>query len=131
MRTFAAGLLFIASLSAQTAETQIFRAVLLPANELPPVTNSARAVADVIVNAVHDPAGAVVSGTIDVYLRTTLAAVVTATGVNLHNAPTGQAAPPMFSAGLSTANARALQIGADGIHIPINVAGDNPNSLAG
>src|ERR1700682_3682037 len=104
MRIFAGGLLcmfFMASLAAQTAETQIFRAVLLPANELPPINNNARAVADVIVNAVHDPAGAVVSGTIDVYLRTTLAAVVTPTGLNLHNAPTGQTAPAMFSAGLS------------------------------
>src|SRR4030088_1868689 len=104
MKGLAVCLFFIASLSAQTAETQIFRAVLLPASEVPPVNNSARAVADVIVNVVRDPAGAVVSGTIDVYLRTTLAAVVTATGLNLHNAPTGQTAPAMFTASLSADN---------------------------
>src|SRR5437764_3514321 len=120
MKGLAVCLLFVASVSAQTAETQIFRAVLLPASEVPPVNNSARAVADVIVNAVRDPAGAVVSGTIDVYLRTTLAATVTATGLNLHNAPSGQTAAPMFTAGLSTANSRALQAGADAIHMPIN-----------
>src|SRR5437764_12627068 len=117
MKGLAVCLLFVASVSAQTAETQIFRAVLLPASEVPPINNSARAVADVIVNAVHDPGGAVVSGTIDVYLRTTLAAAVTATGLNLHNAPTGQSGPAMFTAGLSAGNSRVLQTGADGIHI--------------
>jgi len=131
MKGLAVCVFFSALLSAQTAETQIFRAVLLPASEVPPVNNSARAVADVIVNAVRDPTGTVVSGTIDVYLRTTLAAGVTATGLNLHNAPTGQTAPAMFTADLSTGNSRALQTGADAIHMPINVAGDNSNTLGG
>src|SRR4051812_2564512 len=131
MRTLGLCLLFSGALLAQTAETQIFRAILLPANEVPAVNNSARGIADVVVNAVHDPSGAVVSGTVDVYLRTTLAAVVTATGLNVHNAVAGQTAPVMFSAGLSGANNRALQTGADAIHVPIAVTGDNAATLGG
>src|SRR3954447_382421 len=112
MKILASGLLLAATVCAQTSETQLFRALLLPANELPAINNTARGVADVTVSIVRDATGAVVNGTIDVYLRSTLNAAVTAPGLNLHNAPAGQAAPPMFSAGLSASNARVLQTGA-------------------
>src|SRR4051794_6145814 len=130
MKILAAGLLLAATLSAQSSETQLFRAVLLPANELPAINNTARGIADVTVSVVRDTAGTVVNGTIDVYLRSTLTATVTATGLNLHNAPAGQSAAPMFSAGLSTSNVRVLQTGADAIHVPITIGGDNAATLA-
>ncbi|HXA51358.1 MAG TPA: CHRD domain-containing protein [Candidatus Acidoferrum sp.] len=131
MRTVAVCLLFFTSLSAQTAETQIFRAILLPANEVPPINNAARAIADVVVHVVRDATGAVASGTIDVQVRTMLNAVVTATGLTVNNAPSGRSAPGMFSAGLSASNNRVLATGADAIHLPIAVAGDNAVTLAG
>jgi uncharacterized protein (TIGR03437 family) len=132
MRTLAVCLLFCATLSAQTAETQIFRAILLPANEVPPINNNGvRAIADVIVSVVRDSNGAIASGTIDVQVRTTLNATVTATGLTVNNGPAGRTAPGMFSVGLSASNTRVLQTGADAIHLPVAVAGDNAGTLSG
>ena len=130
MKLGACFLLLCTIAMAQTAETIIYRVVLLPANEVPAINNPARGVADVIASVVRDAAGQIVSGNIDVLLRTTLAAANTATGLNLHNGATGQTVPIALSTGLSTANSRPLQTGADSIRIPIPVKGDNPAALA-
>jgi uncharacterized protein (TIGR03437 family) len=112
------------------ADSTLFRAVLLPANELPALNNASRGVADIVASAVRDSSGQITSGTVDVLLRTTLPAADTATGLNLHNAPTGQSAPVAFIAGLTTANSRPLQSGADFIHIPIQIHPTDAPALA-
>src|SRR3954471_17511197 len=63
MKIIAAGVLLAATVYAQTSETQLFRAVLLPANELPAINNTARAIADVTISVVRDSAGTLVNGT--------------------------------------------------------------------
>ncbi|MBS1860005.1 MAG: CHRD domain-containing protein [Acidobacteria bacterium] len=131
MRLLPVCLLGAVSLAAQTAETQVSRAILLPANEVPAVSNSARAIADVAVHTVRDASGAVVSGTIEVLVRSTLAAAVTVTGVTLHNAPAGKTGPAIFSLGFSATNTQPLQTGADSIHLPIAVTGADAGALAG
>jgi uncharacterized protein (TIGR03437 family) len=125
-------LLFYCSLvMAQTAESSFFRAILLPANEVPAINNGARGIADVVTSVVRDSGGQIVSGNIDVLLRTTLPATVTGTGLNLHNGIAGQNVPLALSTGLSAASSRALQTGADSIHLPIPISGDNAAALAG
>src|ERR1043165_467776 len=109
--------LLSAPVFAQTGAPAYFRAVLLPSNEVPAINNASRGIADVVAAAVRDPAGNLVSGTVDVLLRTTLPAANTATGLNLHNAPGSQTAPIALSTGLTGANSRPLQSGADSIHI--------------
>jgi uncharacterized protein (TIGR03437 family) len=115
---------------AQTAETVVYRALLLPASEVPAINNSARGIADVVTSVVRDSSGQIASGNVDILLRTTLAAANTATGLNLHNAAAGQTAPIALSTGLTAANSRPLQTGADSIHIAIAVRGDNLATLA-
>src|SRR5215467_6052624 len=119
MKSLAVLLLLSAPLFAQSADTTTFRVVLLPGNEVPALNNASRGVVDVLASAVRDGSGNIVSGSIDVLVRTTLPAANTITGVNLHNAPSGQTAPVTFSTGISAANSRALQSGADIIHISI------------
>jgi uncharacterized protein (TIGR03437 family) len=123
-------LLFSTLVMAQTGETAMYRAVLLPANEVPAINNSARGIADIVTSVVRDASGQIVSGNIDLLLRTTLAAANTATGLNLHNGSAGQNAPVALSSALSASNSRPLQTGADAIHIAIPVRGDNAASLA-
>jgi uncharacterized protein (TIGR03437 family) len=115
--------LFVLSgrLFSQTSDSTLFRAVLLPSNEIPALNNASRGVADILASAVRDSSGNIVSGTVDVLLRTTLPAANTITGLNLHNAPTGQAAPIALTTGVTADNSRPLQSGADLIHIPIQI----------
>jgi uncharacterized protein (TIGR03437 family) len=115
--------LFILSgpLFSQTSDSTLFRAVLLPSNEIPALNNASRGIADILASAVRDSSGNIVSGTVDVLLRTTLPAANTITGLNLHNAPAGQAAPIALTTGITAANSRPLQSGADLIHIPIQI----------
>src|SRR6266568_4213257 len=112
-------LLLSTFLKAQTGETAIYRAVLLPANEVPAITNSARGIADVVASVVRDASGQIVSGNIDLLLRTTLATANNATGLNIHNGVAGQNAPVAFSSSLSGSVAQPLQAGADSIHLAI------------
>jgi uncharacterized protein (TIGR03437 family) len=130
MRILACLVLFSGILGAQTGETAIYRAVLLPANEVPAVNNAARGIADVVTSVVKDSSGQIVSGNIDLLLRTTLAAANNATGLNLHNGNPGQNAAVALSSGLTSSNARPLQSGADSIHIAIPVSGNDSAALA-
>jgi uncharacterized protein (TIGR03437 family) len=131
MKRISLCLVFLAgALRAQTGETAIFRAILLPANEVPAINNAARGVADVTASVVRDQAGQIVSGNVDVLLRVTLPSAVVATGLNLHNGIAGQSVPVALSTGLGTGNTRALQTGGDAIRMPIAVTGDNAATLA-
>ena len=118
------------ALEAQTAGTVVYRAILLPNNEVPAVNTNARGVADVFVSVVRDDAGHVLSGTVDVLARVNFAASVTATGLFIHPGAAGQNAPPVLSTGLTSANNRPLVSGGDTIHIPVPVPGDNASALA-
>jgi uncharacterized protein (TIGR03437 family) len=121
MKNLVVLLLLSAPIYAQSADSTYFRAILLPSNEIPSINNASRGIADVVASAVRDSAGNIVSGAIDVLLRTTLPAANTATGLNLHNAPGSQTAPIALSTGLTVSNSRALQAGADFIHLAIPV----------
>ena len=118
------------TLSAQTSDTVFCRAVLLPANEVPAVNNTSRAVADVVASAVRDSTGQIVSGSIDFLVRATLPAAITATGLNLHSGAAGQNGAIAVSTGLSVANSRALQSGTDTLHFQVPVIATNTALLA-
>lgn len=130
MRTLLCLCLFHAALCAQTAGTAVFRAILLPGNEVPAINTNARGVVDVAASVVRDNSGQIISGTVDILARVTFAASVTATGLFIHPGAAGQNGQPVFSAGLSAANTRAVLSGGDTIHIPVQVPGDNAAALA-
>ena len=109
-------LLFSSLAFSQTADTVYTRAVLLPANETPPINNGGRGIADIVATAVRDASGTIVSGNLDILLRTTLTAATTATGLNL-------------TGGLNTSISRPLQSGADSIHIAVPLSAANATSF--
>jgi len=112
-----------------TAETAIFRVVMLPSSEVPAVNSSTRGTADILANVVRDNSGQIVSGTVDILARVTFAAAATATGLNIHTGAAGQNGAIVFSTGLSAASPRAMQNNGDSIHIPVEVTGTDSTSL--
>src|SRR5690242_1440996 len=70
------GLLLLLAVAAwgDTAETAIFRVVMLPASEVPAVNSTTRGTADILASVVRDNSGQIVSGTVDILARVTFAA---------------------------------------------------------
>jgi uncharacterized protein (TIGR03437 family) len=118
------------SLCAQTAETAIFRAVLLPSSEVPPVNSTNRAVADIFASIVRDGTGQIVSGTVDFVVRPAFAAAATCTGIELRSGAAGQNGNMALSTGIGTANSRAIASGSDLLQIPVQVDATDTASLA-
>ena len=100
--------LFSAALLAQTADIAYFRAVMLTANETPPVTNNATGVADMIAHVVRDSSGQIVSGTVNFLVYANMPADIAAVGLHIHSGAAGVAGPVLINTGLSAANILAL-----------------------
>ena len=132
MWRFAALPLLLASVSnSQTADTAIFRAVLLPASEVPAVNNlNARGVADVTVSVTRDASGQISSGTVDVLARITFPAAVNAIGMGIWNGSAGQNGTLAFTTSLSPQAPYAIQPNGDSIHLAVQVAPDNAAGVA-
>jgi uncharacterized protein (TIGR03437 family) len=112
------------------AETMIFRSVLSPGNEVPATSIQASGTADVIAHVIRDGTGQITSGTIDFLVRPTFAAATTVTGVNLHNASSGQNAPVAISSGIAMSNPRTVKAGGDNFRIAAQIRGDTATTLA-
>ena len=78
-----------AGLLAQTAELHVYRAVMLPSNELGNVTLNGSGASTVFVHVVKDSSGAVISGSVDFQTHVTFAAANTVTGLHIHAAAAG------------------------------------------
>jgi uncharacterized protein (TIGR03437 family) len=122
--------LVVVPLSAQTADTAIFRAILLPSSEVPPINSTNRGVADIYASAIRDANGQIVSGTVDFVVRPAFTATATCTGIELHNGATGQNGAMALSTGIGTANSRAIASGSDLLHIPVQVAAADTAGMA-
>jgi uncharacterized protein (TIGR03437 family) len=130
MRKLAASLFVIASaLWAQTAETAYFRAVMLPTNETPATNIDANGVADIIAHVVRDSNGQIMNGTVDFLVRANFPANTNATGLHIHNGAAGAAGPVVIGTPLSGTNSVALASGANTVHVPAQVTGDNTTAL--
>jgi len=117
-------------LAAQTAETAFFRAVLLPSNEVPPVSGGNRGVADLFASAVRDASGQIVSGTLDFLVRPTFTATATVTAIDLRSGAAGQNGAIAISTGLSSAGPAPIAAGGDTLHIPVQITGTDSAALA-
>ena len=128
-----AALLFLLSpvSLAQTAETTIFRAILLPASEVPAVTNlNAKGVADVTVSVTRDASGQISSGTVDVLARVTFPAAATGIGLGIWAGNPGQTGVLTFNTGLSAKSPDSIQANGDSIHLAVQVTPDNTSAVA-
>lgn len=91
----------VAVVAAQTAETIPLRAVLLPANEVPPVTDlNAAGDAMVLVHVVKDTTGEITSGSVEFQVSFSFPGAVTLTGLHIHNGPAGTNAGVVFNTGV-------------------------------
>lgn len=81
---FALPLVFLASLSAQTSETLVYRALLSNANEVPAVTAAATGTANVWLHVVRDANGAITSGSVDANVNYLFGAASTITAMHIH-----------------------------------------------
>ncbi len=123
-------LLFSASLLAQTADIAYFRAVMLPANEVPAVNVNGKGMADMVAHVVRDSSGQIVSGTVDFLVRVTLPTDNTATGLHIHSGGPTVAGPVVINTGLSAAANQAIKAGGDSVHRPAQIDGTNAAALA-
>lgn len=123
-------LLLTASLLAQTADIAYFRAVMLPANEVPAVTVNGKGMADMVAHVVRDSSGQIVSGTVDFLVRVTLPTDNTATGLHIHSGGPAVAGPVVINTGLTAAANLAIKAGGDIVHRPAQVDGTNAAALA-
>ena len=114
---------------AQAVETQMFRAVLLPASEVPAVSSTAKGTADVFASLVRDSSGQIVSGTVDILARVTFTAGATATGLGVWSGNAGQNGSLVFNSTLTGSNSYAIQTN-DSIHQAIQVTTDNAAGIA-
>jgi len=132
MRTLAILLLLLPSVPfAQTAETTLFRAVMLPASEVPAINgSSAHGVADVTASVLRDSSGQIVSGTVDILARITFPAAVTATGLGIYSGASGQNGTLALATSLSAAGSYAVQANGDSIHLAIQVTGGSAAALS-
>src|SRR5258708_4391130 len=93
--------LFSAASFAQTADVAYFRAVMLPANEVPVVNANVSGVADLIAHVVRDSTGQITSGTVQFLVRVNFAADNTATGLHIHSGGPTVAGPVVIGTALS------------------------------
>lgn len=120
---------FAAPVAAQTTETVYFRAVLLPASEVPAVNSTNRGVADVVAHVVLDSTGQVLSGTVNVVTHVTLTASVAVTGMDIWKGAAGQNGSVVISTGLSATNAPVVQTGGDLVQGPSVVSSSNATAM--
>jgi hypothetical protein len=95
--------------------TITFTSTLLPANEVPPVSNaenSGRGTAVITFNLTRTSAGAIQSGTVDFHFDlTNFPANTTITAAHIHNGPAGQTAAVFIGTPLTAASALGLPNG--------------------
>ncbi|MBI3682783.1 MAG: CHRD domain-containing protein [Acidobacteria bacterium] len=91
------------SLLGQRAETVFFRAVMLPANEVPAININASGTATIRAHVVRDASGVIVSGTVDFIVNYSFPGAVEITGLHIHNGPAGVNAPVTISSGIGGA----------------------------
>jgi uncharacterized protein (TIGR03437 family) len=106
-------LLCSVALCAQTADIAYFRAVLLPANETPPVSINAKGFGDLIVHMVRDSSGKIISGSVDFLAHATFPTDVTLTGMHIHSGAAGVAGPVTISSGITAGNNRPFKATGD------------------
>ncbi|MGH9720647.1 MAG: CHRD domain-containing protein, partial [Bryobacteraceae bacterium] len=120
----------VPGLDAQTAETVVFRARMLPSNENPPIDINASGNAIMRAHVVRNAAGEVISGTVDFNVIYTFPGDITFTGLHIHDGVAGINGPVMINTGLSGANTIRSETGQGIIDRPGHVLTTAAGALA-
>jgi uncharacterized protein (TIGR03437 family) len=118
--------LFGSALFAQTADVAYFRAVMLPSNEVPATTITAKGVADIAAHVVRDSSGQIIGGTVNFLVHVNFAADNTAVGLHIHSGGPTVAGPVVISSGLTAANTLPIKAASTVINLPSQVTTDSP-----
>lgn len=117
-------------LYAQSARTALFRATLLSANEAPGGTWDASGVVDVLVHAVSDTSGNIVSGSVDLSLTYQLPNDKTITGLGIVSAPAGTIGAIPIAADITSATPFHASAGTGRIFRQAQVLASDQGGLA-
>jgi hypothetical protein len=111
MRSISVSLLFASLAIAQSSDTILFRAIMLPTNEVPAAQIDARATADVRARVVRDASGQVISGSVDFRISHNFPANQTFTGLHIHRGIAGINGPVVIDSGITGAASLASETG--------------------
>lgn len=95
---------FAAGALADTTDTYVYRTLLSPANEVPPVNSDASATVLVWLHVVRDDSGKITGGSVDFRADYKFSSQATITGFHIHPAPAGVNGPVAIDSGLSGTN---------------------------
>ncbi len=101
MRLIVLSTLLACAAFAQSSDSVIFRAVMLPENEVPAARIDARATAQLRARIVRDASGQIVSGSLDFTILHTFAAAQTLVGLHIHRGVAGVNGPVVIDSGIS------------------------------
>ena len=99
---------------AQSSDSVIFRAVMLPENEVPAARIDARATAQLRARIVRDASGQIVSGFLDFTILHTFAAAQTLVGLHIHRGVSGVNGPVVIDSGISSTASVIAEPGRNG-----------------
>ncbi len=115
---------------ADTQDTVVFRARMLPDNEVPPVSapgNSASAA--ITVHVTRDDKGNVNAATVTFDVDYTVTSAQTFNGLHLHNAPTGTNGPVVIDSGITTGSTVSAAAGTGHITRVVNYASTDTSGI--
>ncbi|MCS7026028.1 MAG: CHRD domain-containing protein [Bryobacteraceae bacterium] len=87
----------------QRTETVFFRAILSPANEVPPVNINATGTATIRAHVVRNASGEIISGSVDFIVSYSLPGAASFTGLHIHRGRAGENGPVTINAGIGGA----------------------------
>src|SRR5688500_10078683 len=105
-------LLTACAVFSQTAETIPFRAILSPANEVPPVSINGSGAATVWMHVIRDAQGRVTSASVDFDVNFTLPAANNVVGLHIHPGAAGVNGPVVIDTGIRAAE--PVEVGTTG-----------------
>jgi uncharacterized protein (TIGR03437 family) len=129
-RLVLASVLAVTGVLAQSAETIPFRAIMLTANEDPPVNITASGAATIWLHVVRDTQGRVVSASTDFNVSHVFPANTTFTGLHIHSGVAGANGPVTINTGISAANPVVTATGTGVINRQAQTLPTDTNGLA-
>jgi uncharacterized protein (TIGR03437 family) len=117
-------------LSAQTAETTFFRALMQASNEVPAATGGDSGAADMVVHVVRDSSNNILSGSIDFNLTYQFPGDQSVTGLGIVNSPTGASPTFIIATPISSASPINAAAGSGRIESQVQISAGNQAGLA-
>ncbi len=129
-KLWTAALLLTPGLLAQTAQTALFRAVLLSSNEATAPAGNDSGAATVAVHVVRDSAGKILSGSVDLSLTYQFPNDSTIQGLVIANSPAGQTGAVAFATDVTAAAPINAAAGTGHVYRQVQIAAGDASGIA-